>query len=194
MSKLAKFFDKVRESDVYHQIKSKYDELDSQAKVYVNLGGVAALALVVLLTVFVGLAKVNGLKSRINENEETIGYLQRSADTIRQLKAQQSTTLGDVSSPLPTLIDMALQRAGLDPAKADIGAEHPGAEEKESVEMLLDVKLEQVNLRQLSQFLFVLTEQGSARKLNIKNLVVDTKNDPSGWLDASVTVAAFKAK
>lgn len=194
MSKLDKFFDKIRESDAYHQIKSKYDELDSQAKVYVNLGAVAIVAFLVLFSVLFCLTKVNGLKSRINENEELIGYLQRSADTIKQLKAQQNATNGDISSPLPALVDDVLNRTGLDPAKAEVGAEHPGVEEKESVEMLVDVKLTQINLRQLSQFLFAMTQQGAARKLNIKNLVVDTKNDPSGFLDATVTVAAFKAK
>lgn len=194
MSRLDRFFETVRESEAFQQIKGKYDELDSQAKVYVNLGALAAVILLIVLSVLIGMAKVNGLKSEIEEREELIGYLQRSADTIKQLRAQQSASNADTSSPLPTFVENVLSRAGLDRGKAEIGAEHPGAEEKDSVEMLLDVKLNQVNLRQLSQFLFQVTEQGAARGLNVKDLVVDTKGDPSGWLDASVTIATHRAK
>lgn len=140
------------------------------------------------------MSKVNGLKAAIEEREDLIGYLQRSADNIKQFKAQQASSNTDVSSPLPTFVESVISRAGLDRGKTEIGAEHPGTEEKESVEMLLDVKLSQVNLRQLSQFMFQATEMGSGRGLNIKDLIVDTKNDPTGFLDATVTLAAHKAK
>lgn len=194
MSKLDKVLESIRESEAFQQIKGKYDELDGQTKVYVNLGAIAAVVFLIFLSLLIGMAKVNGFKSEIEEREELIGYLQRSADTIKQLRAQQTASNADTSSPLPTFVENVLSRAGLDRGKAEIGAEHPGAEEKETVEMLLDVKLNQVNLRQLSQFLFQVTEQGAARGLNIKDLVVDTKGDPTGWLDASVTIATHRAK
>lgn len=194
MSKLDKLLESVRESEAYQQVKAKYDELDGQSKLYVNLGALAAVVLLVFLSVLIGMAKVNGLKSEIEGREELIGYLQRSADSIKQLKAQASASNVDTTSPLPAFVENVIQRAGLDRGKAEIGAEHPGAEEKESIEMLIDVKLNQINLRQLSQVMFQMTEMGAARSLNIKDLLVDTKGDPSGFMDATVTVAAHKAK
>jgi hypothetical protein len=47
---------------------------------------------------------------------------------------------------------------------------------------------------QIQQFLFALTDQGAARGLNIKDLDIDTKGDPSGWMDAAVTLSSYKAK
>ncbi|MBI3541792.1 MAG: hypothetical protein HY075_00755 [Deltaproteobacteria bacterium] len=196
MSKLDNLWEKLRESEAYQQVRVKYDELDSQAKLYVNLGAVAAVVLAVFLSLVIAMARLNGLKSEINDREETIGYLQRSADTIKQLKAKQnsSSARADVSSPLATFVGNVLSGTRLDPSKAEIGAEHQGTQDKESVEVLVDVKLTQVNLRQIQQFLFSLVDQGSARNLNIKELNIDTKGDPSGWMDATLVVSNFKAK
>lgn len=196
MSKLDKAFEAIRDSEAFQQLKAKYDELDNQAKLYVNLGAVGAGVLLILVTVFVGIAKVNGLKSEINQREELIGYLQTSADTIKQLRNQQQSSRGgaDINAPLPTFVDVVLNSAGLDHGKVEVGSERPGTEDKETRETLLEVKLTQINLRQLQRFLFVVTDMGSVRGLNIKDLIVDTKGDPSGYIDASVTLASYKAK
>lgn len=196
MSKLDKVVEKIRDSEAYQQIRGKYDELDSQTKLYVNLGAVAGTVLFVFLTLVVSMAKLNGLKNDINEREELIGYLQRSSDQIKQLKAQQASTRGlDTSSPLSQFVSNVATSNRIDPSKVEVSSERPGvAPDKDTLETLLDIKLNQVNLRQITQFLFALTDQGSARGLNIKDLTVDTKGDPSGWMDANLTVAAYKAK
>jgi len=51
-----------------------------------------------------------------------------------------------------------------------------------------------VNLIQIQQFLFALTDQGAARGLNVKDLAIETKGDPSGWMDATATLSSYKAK
>lgn len=195
MSKLAEALDAIRDSEAFQQVKGRYDELDSQAKLYVNLGAVALVVFFVFFTILLGMAKLSRMKSDINEREELIGYLQRSSDQIRQLKAQQSASRGvDTTSPLPEFVGNVLMAAKIAEDKAEIGQERTGAQDKETVEALLDVKLSQVNLRQITQFLFTLTEQGSARSLNIKDLTIDTKSDPSGWMDAAVTISSYRAK
>lgn len=195
MEKLNKLLETIRDSEAFQQIKGKYDELDSEAKLYVNLGAVALVVFLVFMTLLLSMAKLNRMKSEINDREELIGYLQRSSDQIRQLKAQQtSSRAADVTSPLPTLIGNVVSNVRIDEAKVEVGTERTGTQDKESMEQLVDVKMTQVNLRQINQFLFSLTEQGAARGLNIKDLIIDTKGDPSGWMDASMTVASFKAK
>ncbi len=196
MEKLDKLLEKIRDSEIYQQLKLKYDELDSQSKLYVNLGAVGGVVLAVFLSLVVSMAKLNGLKSEINEREELIGYLQRSSDQIKQLQAAQhnSHNQSDTSSPFGTLVNNSLQTLNIDPAKADVGSEHPGTQTKTATESLLDVKLTQVNLRQIQQLLFSLSEQGALRSISIKDLTVDTKGDPSGWMDASFVVSTWKEK
>lgn len=195
MSRLDKILDQIRDSEAFQQVKGKYDELDSQAKLYVNLGAFAAMVFLIFLTLVISMARLSHLKSDLTEREELIGYLQTSSDQIKQLKAQQASSRGlDTSTPLPSFISTVATNNRIDPSKVEVGSERPGAADKDAVETLLDVKLSQVNLRQISQFLFALTDQGSARGLNIKDLNIDTKGDASGWMDASITVASYKAK
>jgi hypothetical protein len=197
-SSLQKIGEQIRESESYQQIKAKYDELDAQTKLYVNLAVVAGCALVVFSTVLAGMAKVSSLKSDVNDREELIGSLERSADTIRQLKAQQSSSRGsaDANSPLASFVENVGINSNLDRGKMDIGAERDAPNDpanKDAIESLVDVKISQINVRQLTRFLFNLVDQGAVRSLNIKDLSVDTK-DASGYIDASVTVAAYRAK
>lgn len=195
-AKLSALWEKIRESELYQDLKSKYDELDSQKKLWINLGAAGACVLLVLSTIFGGMAKVNSLQNEIDEHEELIGYLQRSGDSLKQLKAQQTTSRGsvDVTSPLPAFVETIVTSSGLDKGKVEIGPEKAGKEEKDVREALVEVKLTQVNLRQVTRLLFNLTDQGAPRNLNIKDLSIDTKGDAAGYLEALITVAAYKGK
>ena len=195
-AKLAKFWESIRDSETYQQLKLKYDELDSQTKLYVNLGTLGGVIFAVFLSLVISMAKLNGLKSEINDREELIGYLQRSSDQIKQAQAAQrnSNNTGDTTSPFGTLVNNALQTLNIDPAKAEVGSEHPGTQTKTAAETLLDVKLTQVNLRQIQALLFTLGEEGAPRSVSFKDLTVDTKGDPSGWMDANFVVSTWKEK
>lgn len=193
---LGELWEKIKESEAYLQVKAKYDELDPQTKLYINLGSIGAILLVVVISVIGGVAKVNGLASDIDRREELIGYLQISAENLKQLKEKQEAARGnaDVSSPLPTFVENVSTSSGLNPDKLVLGLEKPGQEMKGAKESLLEVKLTQINLKQLTRLLFNLTDQGSARNLNIRDLTVDTKSDPTGYLDATFMIATYQAK
>ncbi len=193
---LGELWEKIKDSEAYLQAKAKYDELDPQTRLYINLGIIGAVLLVVVISVVGGVAKVNGLANDIDRREELIGYLQISADNLKQFKEKQEAARGnaDVSSPLPTFVENVSTTTGLNPEKLVLGLEKPGQEMKEAKEALIEVKLTQINLKQLTRLLFNLTDQGSARNLNIRDLTVDTKGDPTGYLDASFMVATYKAK
>lgn len=193
---LQRIWDRIRESDAVTQLKAKYDDLDTDRKLYVNLVAVAAMSLIVVVTTMTAIARINSLKAEANEKEELIGFLQQSADQIRSLKAQQSQ-LGrgiDINSPISTFIDSIITNLDFDRKKVEVSNERNGQDEKDIREFLVDVKFTQTNLRQLVRFLFQITEQSEVRHLNIKNLDIDTKNDASGYMDATVTLSAFRSR
>jgi hypothetical protein len=150
----------------------------------------------VVISILSGISKVNTLKSEMNEREEMIGYLQNSADNLKRLKAQFESSKGnqDLSSPLKAFAEGVSRQAGFeDSTKIEIGAERNGTESTKDIkETLLDIKLTQVNLKQLTRLLFELTDKGSARNLNIKDLSVNTK-DGTGVLDVTMVVATYTA-
>lgn len=189
------FTDRIRDSEAVQQIKAKYDELDPQSKLYLNLGGVIAGFLFILITVISGLSTVNGLKNDMNEREEMIGWLQRSGDNLKLMKAQFESKQNDnINTPLNSFIENVGATTGLNPEKLSVAAESAGETLKEAKEVLVDVKMAHTNLKVVTRFLFNLTDQGEKRNLTIKNLTIDTKEDPDGYIDVSMTVAGYKPK
>lgn len=189
------FSDRIRDSELVSQIKAKYDELDPQSKLYLNLGGVIAGFLFILITVISGLSTVNSLKNEMNEREELIGWLQRSGDNLKQLKAQFESKQNDnINSPLNTFVENVGANTGLNPEKLTVSAETSGETLKDAKEVLVEAKMAHTNLKIVTRFLFNLTDQGVKRNLTIKNLSIDTKDDPDGYIDVAMTVAGYKAK
>lgn len=194
--KFSEFWETIKESEAYLQIKEKYDELDTRTKITIQLGAVGGVAFMILLSVLTGIAKVSTLKGSIDETEALIGYLQHSSDSIRQLKmqAQSAASSVDAGGSLGDFASSLLGPSNIDPARAEIASERDGSEEKDTKEILVDVKLSQVNLRQVSRFMINAIEEGKKRSVAIKELNVDTKGDPSGYMDAQVTLAAYRPK
>jgi hypothetical protein len=139
---------------------------------------------------------VNGLKRDIDDKEALIGYLQSSADEIKRLKAlsQGQINAAASNSSLPTLAESVLRLANIEASHAEVGAERDGTEDKKSKEILLDVKFSQVNLRQLVKFMHHFADQGKSKSVYVKGFLIDTKEDPSGYMDATITIAGFIAK
>ncbi len=195
-TKIIEFWDTIKESEAYLQLRAKYDELDTRTQIIMQLSVVGGVAFMLLMSVLAGMAKVGGLKNDIDSREQLIGYLQQSSDTIKQYKmqAQADATSMDSGGPLNQLAQGVLGPSNIDGSRAEISNERDGVEDKQSKEILVDVKLSQVNLRQITKFLFNVTEQGRKRSVTIKDLSIDTKGDASGFMDAAVTIAAYKVK
>jgi hypothetical protein len=195
-TKFSEFWDTIKESESYQQLKGKYDELDARTQIIIQLSIVGGFAFMILMSVLAGMAKVGGLKGDIDTREKLIGYLQQSSDTIKQYKMQAQAEAASLDSggPLNQLALGVLGPSNIDGSRVEISNERDGAEDKQSKEVLVDVKLSQVNLRQITKFMFNITEQGRKRNVTIRDLNIDTKDDPSGYMDAAVTIAAYKVK
>ena len=196
MSRASDLIQKIKDSDAYLELKQRYEDLDAQTKVYIGFGTAGGLLILLICTVVFPISKLNSIKAEINDKEATIAYLQKSSDQIKQLKLQQQQAGqgADLSSPLPLFIQSIVSASGADPEKLDIGGERVGTVDKDSQEVMVDVRMNQTNLRMVNKILFNITDRGSVRGLNIKDLNMDTKGDPNGYMDASFTVASFKAK
>lgn len=194
-SKVSELVDTIKQSESFQQVRAKYDELDNDAKLYINLGGLGVVILLVVVSILSGISKVNGLKSDMDTREEIIGYLQNAADNLKRLKAQFESSKGnqDLTTPLKTFAEGISRQAGLDDTKFMAGTEKNGSESTKDIkETLLDLKFNQINLKQLTRILFDLTDKGAARNLNIKDLSVNTK-EGTGILDVSILIATYTA-
>ncbi len=194
--KFSSLWERIEGSEAYQQLRSKYDELDSQKKLILNIAFAVGVVLFILSPLFYGLGSLRGLKNDLETREELIGYLQSSADRIRQYRAQSAAQSEGqkIEGPLNQWAEEVLIAANIDRTRAEISAERTSQDTKEYSEVLLDIKLSQINLRQLTRLLFQFSEKGKPLHLVVRDLTVDTKSELTGFLDTTMTLVAYKAK
>ncbi len=195
-SKINDFWDNITESEPYQELEAKWDELDSRVKFNIQLGAMGLVVFGIIFSVFAGMGRVNELKRNIEEKDTLIGYLQNSADEIKRLRTQSASNLSisAASMNLNEIAESTLPASNIDPSRAEISPERQGNEDKNAKEVLVDVKFTQVNIRQIVKFMYNITQSGKAKSVYIRDLNIDTKEDPTGYMDAALTVAGFVPK
>lgn len=126
----------------------------------------------------------------------------------------------DEASPWGTYLETMASTAGIDKASLTVGTEKPFDADPKPVaakpsgkdaakdtgkkteaesstvasnhESSIEVAIKHVNIKQVVRYAFQL--ENGARPIKLRNLAIDTKNDPSGYMDATLTVSAFSLK
>lgn len=193
MSKLAEFWDKIQQSEAVQQLRAKYDELDSQAKIYVNLGVFALIVITIFSSIVLWMMSLNDIKRQLEEKDTLIGYLHDMASQIQALKAKQSMESAQSYASLAAWVDRVIQNSGLDSSKFKVSAEKNTPYDKTLTEHFIEIEMTQLNLRQISRILYEFSHGESGLKINIKDLNMNTQADPTtGYIDAKLTLSAFK--
>jgi hypothetical protein len=89
----------------------------------------------------------------------------------------------------PSYLSERATRAGVDPAAVEVSAEKPGTSAGETKESLFDVQLKHVSIRQVVNFAFGL--ETADKPVKVRTLSIDTNADPTGYMDATLSVSAF---
>jgi hypothetical protein len=203
------FSDKIQDQVWFQQLKAKWDELDSRAKTFVKYASLfGGIALSVGL-VGSSLYSVAATKSEIDEKLALIQKIQSSQDELRRLRDVTSRFGGGEGGPWADFLREKAQPAGFDPSVVVIASETPvGAKPAEAPkgkdakgaapmvsgpeETIVEVGLKRVNVRQLVKYVHEIENGG--RTVKVRRLQIDTAPDESGYLDASVSVSAFRLK
>lgn len=188
---LAAFQEKIQEQVWFQQLKAKWDELDLQHRLYLKIGAVAGSVLLVFFFTIAMLLSVRGLKQDLAEKTDLLTSIQASNEEIRTLK---NTNAGIKISAPPAWRDYFEQVAstsGFDKTSLTMGDEQVEAGKDASgiQESLFDLKLNHVNIKQVIKFAY--NVENSGQLVRLRALTIDTKNDPSGYLDAIVSVSSF---
>jgi hypothetical protein len=203
------FSDKIQDQVWFQQLKAKWDELDSRTKTFLKYASL--LGSVVLSVGLVGnsLYSVAATKSEIDEKLALIQKIQSSQDELRRLRDVTSRFGAADGGPWADFLREKAQPAGFDPSIVQIASETPvGAKPAEAPkskdakgaapavsgpeETVVEVGLKRVNVRQLVKYVHEIENGG--RTVKVRRLQIDTAPDESGYLDASVSVSAFRMK
>jgi len=201
-SRLARMITALTESQAFQTLKAKWEELDPQSRYYIKVGSLISSGLIILLTISFASVRVAGLQREVNLKNELLSSLRTANDELRSLRdsnAALTSTSGASAMPWNNYIETTATSAGIDKALLTISPEKPVTTEKEATapkigettvkEVLLDVTLKKVNIKQAVRLAYQL-EAGS-RPVKLRNLTIDTKNDRTGYMDAVLSLSAF---
>ncbi len=186
------FKDSLNDQVWFQELKEKWEGLDPEMRLAVKMGSLALAVIALLLWVLSFIWGVHKLSAEVNEKTDLIAYLQASSDEMRRLRESNSSASSsgaEDSSPWSSYFQSLASQVLIDPSNLSVSGEKPGAKTDTTAEGLIDISLKHVSIKQIVRFLNMV--ETSARPVKVRNLLIDAKNDPSGYLDAEIAVSGF---
>lgn len=186
--------DWLQEQAWFQQLRTKWDELDPQSRMYLQFafGGISAALVLFIAGSFIW--NVHSLKKEVAEKSDLVHMIQSANDELRALKesaAVPSVPAGaGAAEPWPNYFNTVAAQAGLGKDNLAVSEEKKIADKGEQAkESLFDINLKKVSIRQVVRVAFSL--ENGTRPVKLRNLMIDTKDDPTGYMDATLSVSAF---
>ena len=186
-----KFADWLNEQQWFQELKGKWDELDPQSRQYLKFAGFGASVLLLLGLIFNSIWSVHSLKSEVTEKADLLNVIQTGNDELKRLResAPAGKQADGGGGPWSAYFDSVATNSGLDKANVTLANEKQGNSTDVLKESLFDLSMKKASIKQIVRFAFNL--EAGARPVKLRNLTIDTKSDPSGYMDANMSVSAF---
>ena len=181
--------DSLSEQEWVQQLKVKWEEMDPQSRAYLKMTGLAALLLGLLYLILSTMWHVHSLKSELSEKSELLMTIQGANEEMRRLHEAGTPQVTDQAGPWNTYFEGITTNAGMDKSIVSISPEKPTGSGDTVKESLFDLTFKKATIRQVVKFAWFL--ENGARPVKIRNLSIDTNADPSGYLEATLSISAF---
>ncbi len=194
-SRSARLLQRITEQQWFQQLKGKWEELDPQSRLYLKYAGGIAAALVVFGTLGSTYWRVRGLRKELAAKNELIQLVQSATDELRRLResvpaVSQGGRPGEAPvGPWGPYFESTAASSSIEKANLTIGPEKPGSTTEQAKESLYQLTVKKVNIKQIVRFAFLL--ESGARPMKLRHLTIDTKADPTGYMDATLSMSAF---
>ncbi|MEK6580356.1 MAG: hypothetical protein AABZ55_14110 [Bdellovibrionota bacterium] len=194
-AKLKEYYDRamswVADQPAFQQIKAKWDELDPQSRLYAQIAGLATGAFFSFFILASFYWKVSTLENEYKDKIELVNLLQQSSDELRRLRdsAGSGKLTAGTGGSWAAHFEIVAASSGVDKSKMTVSNEKSGTSSELAKEALMDISLKKINIKQAIRFVYNL-ENGN-RPVKVRNFIIDTKSDPTGYLDANFAVSAF---
>jgi hypothetical protein len=181
--------DFLNEQAWFQQVKAKWEELDPQSRGYLKIAGSASAALIVLYLILSSVWGVHKLKKDLSEKTDLLALIDNANTEIRRLRDSGTPPPAPPAGSWSSYFETVASNAGIDKSILTVSAEKPGNTGEVAKEALYDLSLKKTTIRQVVKYAYTL-ENGS-QPVKLRNLSIDTNADPSGYMDATISVSTF---
>lgn len=185
--------EKINEQNWFQKLRSKWEELDSQSKSYLKFASFGMAVIFTFIFTFSSLWKVYQLKQELSKKKELLNFIQSANDELRSLKdninSYSSGIINQSSEPWPVYFESIAGRFGIGKENLSVETEVTGKTGVQYKETLFSLKIHHVNIRQVTEYSHAL--QTGQRPIKLRNLLIKTKEDLSGYMNAMLSISAF---
>ena len=190
------FLDFLSQQRWFRQMSSQWDELPPQSKNALFLGSTVGSTFIGCLMLLLLWLHVHSLGQELKAQDALLVYLhQAEEDLIETARMIPPNALrpraADKNWPL-TIQEMASQAVGCDKENIKVSEPQDGEHGEQADEVMMNVRLHHINIKQLVKVLYALESGQSAVK--IRHMLIDTQPDLSGYLDLTLAVSCFTLK
>lgn len=177
----------------FQQLQDKWAELDPQSQLYLKLAG-AISSFLLVLTLMVSFAwKAHKTQVELTEKSDLLRMITNANKELRQLKESTATASlsppGGGTEPWSSYLSNLAGTIGIAKESLSLSDEQKGTTTDFAQEFLIDLKLKHVNVRQLVKYTFSI--ENGTRPVKLRNLQIESQEDASGYLDATLSVSTF---
>ena len=194
---LGRIYDKLYDQAWFQKLKTKWEELDTQSRMYLSMAGVAAVVFAVIIVLLSLMLTARSLKKELAEKNDLPTMIQSASDEMRRLKeiapaAQGGHPGSQDTAPWAGYFELLAAGAGIEKTSLTANNEKILAATEQAKETQYDLVLKHVGIKQVVKLAFSL--ENGAKPVKLRNLTIDTKSDPAGFMDATLSVSAFNIK
>lgn len=190
--KLENFKAWVAEQEWAQEAKTRWEELDSEMRLWIKMGSAAAAVLLVFGMLGAIALQGRSLRRDLREKRATLAFLQEANDELRRLKEvlpASSAATQPPPTPWVPYLETIAQGAGIDRSAVTYANERAGPAGDFAKETQLDITATRLNIKQIVKLAHGL--ENGARPVRIRALSIDTKGDPSGYMDVTAAISGF---
>jgi hypothetical protein len=187
-----RFNEFLNEQQWYQELKDKWADVDPQSRQYIKFGAFGVATLTFLLTIFLFIWGVYSLKREVSEKNDLLLMIQSANEELRRLRESTpgaAPEAGQATAGWAAYFENVGGNFGLSKPALAISEEKAGKGSDTAKESLFDISITHVSIKQVVRYAFAL--ESGARPVKLRNLTIDTKADPEGYLDAKLSVSAF---
>jgi hypothetical protein len=218
---IVNLIDRLNQQVWFQQIKSKWEELDPQSRIYLKFAGLGVGALLIFLVIFSSIWKVHSLKVELVEKKELLRSIQAATDEIQKLRdalphaaldseagassisglgssSGSSAKSGSGSSSGDSSTGSSGWSTYFESLAASLGLEKANfsiaSEKKGNSNDQAKETLIELNLKHVNikqVVRYVFSIENGQRPAKLRTLSIDTKGDMTGYLDAALAISGF---
>lgn len=184
----------------FQELKGKWEEVDPQSRMYLKLAIVGCSLLALIVVVFSAIWSVHSMKVEVSEKKDLLNVIQAANEELHRLRdtvpshplpgnGHNSPAGNADGDSWPHYFESLAQGAGFDKTSVTVGGQKAGHAGEQSKETLYEITLKHLNIKQVVHYTYSL--ENGKKPVKLRNLLIDTQGDLTGYLDATLAVSAF---